>query len=147
MSEEKTKHYDVDINRLIPSKEYEKESTLEWAFVQELTLFFKSYLEVDELLPPIKIVIMTILIVFKKEKFVRKERKTDKAIDSIDTLNMKYARIMSDAKKDRIIKDLYSHAIGILNGEPMPFTILTHPESMKIRLEYEKMINKYRRKN
>ena len=144
LSEEKTKHYDVDINRLIPSKEYEKESTLEWAFVQELTLFFKSYLEVDELLPPIKIVIMTILIVFKKEKFVRKERK---AIDSIDTLNMKYARIMSDAKKDRIIKDLHSHAIGILNGEPMPFTILTHPESMKIRLEYEKMINKYRRKN
>ena len=147
LSEEKTKHYDVVINRLIPSKEYEKESTLEWVFVQELTLFFKSYLKVDELLPPIKIVIMTILIVFKKEKFVRKERKTDRAVDSIDTLNMKYARIMSDAKKNRIIKDLHSHAIGILNGELMPFTILTHPESMRIRLEYEKMINKYRRKN
>lgn len=147
MSEEKTKHYDVDINRLIPSKEYEEESTLDWAFIQELTLFFKSYLGVDELSPSIKIVIMTILIVFKKEEFVRKERKTDKEVDSLDTLNMKYARIMSDAKKDRIIKNLHSHAIGILNGEPMPFTILTHPESVRIRLEYEEMINKYRKKN
>ena len=38
-------------------------------------------------------------------------------------------------------------SIGILDGKPMPFTILTHPESIRIRLEYEEMINKYRKKN
>lgn len=145
--EDNLTNYVVEPDKLIPSKEYEKESTLDWAFVQELTLFFKSYLGVDELSPSIKTVIMTILIVFKKEEFVRKERGNDKGGDSLDTLNMKYARIMSDAKLGRIIKDLHSHAIGIIDGELMPFTVLTHPESLKIRAEYEKMINKYRKRN
>ena len=90
---------------------------------------------------------MTILIVFKKEEFVRKERGNDKGVDSLDTLNMKYARIMSDAKLDRIVTDLHSHALGIVEGELMPFTVLTHPESLKIRMEYEEMINKYRKQN
>ena len=90
---------------------------------------------------------MTILIVFKKEEFIRKERGNDKGVDSLDTLNMKYARIMSDAKLDRIVKNLHSHALGIIDGELMPFTILPHPESTKIRAEYEEMINKYRKRN
>ena len=147
VTEENLTNYDVEPDKLIPSKEYEKESTLDWAFVQELTLFFKSYLGVKELSPSIKIVIMTILIVFKKEEFVRKERGNDKGVDSLDTLNMKYARIMSDAKLDRIVTDLHSHALGIVEGELMPFTVLTHPESLKIRMEYEEMINKYRKQN
>ena len=147
VTEENLNNYVIEPDKLIPSKEYEKESTLDWAFVQELTLFFKSYLGVDELSPSIKIVIMTILIVFKKEEFVRRERGNDKDVDSLDTLNMKYARIMSDAKLGRIIKDLHSHALGIIDGELMPFTILTHPESVKIRAEYEEMINKYRKRN
>ena len=147
VTEENLNNYVIEPDKLIPSKEYEKESTLDWAFVQELTLFFKSYLGVEELSPSIKIVIMTILIVFKKEEFVRRERGNDKDVDSLDTLNMKYARIMSDAKLGRIIKDLHSHALGIIDGELMPFTILTHPESVKIRAEYEEMINKYRKRN
>lgn len=147
VTEENLSNYDVEPDKLIPSKEYEKESTLDWAFVQELTMFFKSYLGVEELSPSIKIVIMTILIVFKKKEFVRKERGNDKDVDSLDTLNMKYSRIMSDAKLGRIITGLHSHALGIIDGELMPFTVLTHPESVKIRMEYEEMINKYRKQN
>ena len=148
VTEENLTNYVIEPDKLIPSKEYEKESTLDWAFVQELTLFFKSYLGVDELSPSIKTVIMTILIVFKKEEFVRKERGNGKdVVDSLDTLNMKYARIMSDAKLGRIIKDLHSHALGIIDGELMPFTILPHPESTKIRAGYEEMINNYRKRN
>ena len=147
VTEENLINYDVEPDKLIPSKEYEKESTLDWAFVQELTLFFKSYLGVEELPSSIKTVIMTILTVFKKKEFKKKERGNDKNVDSLDTLNMKYARIMSDAKLGRIIKDLNSHALGIVDGELMPFTILTHPESVKIREEYEEMINKYRKRN
>ena len=58
---------------------------------------------------------------------------------------MKYNRLMSDAKKGRLIKTLYSHEVGLLDKEPMPFAILINPKTPKIRSEYFRLLKSYRK--
>ena len=149
LTEDSLNNYDFDISKIKASKDIDNMSTLKYAFIQELTNFFTQKFGIFT--SSMKVVIMAILIVFNKESFIKKERvkisddnkKIDR--DSDDTLDMKYNRIMSDAKKDRLIKTLYSHEIGILNKEPMPFAFMPNPKSHKTRYEYFELLKKYRK--
>lgn len=149
ITEDSLKNYDFDISKIRASKDVDNTSTLKYAFIQELTNFFTK--KFGLLTTPMKVVIMAILMVFNKESFKKKERSkindNNKKIDrdSDDTLDMKYNRIMYDAKKDRLIKTLYSHEIGILNKEPMPFAFMPNPKSHKTRYEYFELLKKYRK--
>lgn len=149
ITEDSLKNYDFDISKIRASKDVDNTSTLKYAFIQELTNFFIK--KFGLLTTPMKVVIMAILMVFNKESFKKKERSkindNNKKIDrdSDDTLDMKYNRIMYDAKKDRLITTLYSHEVGILNKEPMPFAILLNPKTIKIRSKYFELLKKYRK--
>lgn len=142
-------NYDFDISKIKASKDVDNTTTLKYTFIQELTNFFIQKFGI--LTPSMKVAIMAILMVFNKESFKKKERSkindNNKKIDrdSDDTLDMKYNRIMYDAKKDRLIKTLYSHEIGILNKEPMPFAFMPNPKSHKTRYEYFELLKKYRK--
>lgn len=144
ITEDSLNNFDFDISKIKASKDVDNIATLKYVFIQELSNFFLKKFEIDELTPSMKQVIMAIIIVFNKESFTRKERGTD--IDSDDTLDMKYNRIMSDARKDRLIKILHSHEIGLLDKEPMPFAILLNPKTVKTRSDYYEMLKKYRTK-
>lgn len=148
ITEESLKNYDFDISKIKSSKDVDNTSTLKYVFIQELTNFFTK--KFGLLTTPMKVVIMAIVMVFNKESFKKKERgkendknKIDR--DSDDTLDMKYNRLMSDAKKGRLIKTLYSHEVGLLDKEPMPFTILLNPKTPKIRSEYFELLKSYRK--
>ena len=104
-----------------------------------------KWFNIDKLTTPMKVVIMTIVMVFNKESFNKKERSKEVTRDSDDTLDMKYNRLMSDAKKDRLIKIMHSHEVGLLDKDPMPFTIMMNPKTIKIRSEYFEMLKKYRK--
>lgn len=145
LNKDSLNNYDFDFTKIKASKDVENTTTLKYAFIQELTIFFKSKFGIDELTTPMKIVIMAIVIVFNKESFVRKERSKEVNRDSDDTLDMKYNRLLSDAKKDRLIKTLYSHEVGILNKEPMPFAFMLNSKTPKTRSEYFEMLKKYRK--
>ncbi len=151
LTEDSLNNYDFDISKIKASKDIDNMSTLKYAFIQELTNFFTHKFGIFT--SSMKVVIMAILIVFNKESFIKKERvkisddnkKIDR--DSDDTLDMKYNRIMYDANKDRLIKTLYSHEIGILNKEPMPFAFMLNSKTAKTRSEYFEWLKKYREKN
>ena len=148
ITEESLKNYDFDISKIKSSKDVDNTSTLKYVFIQELNNFFTK--KFGLLTTPMKVVIMAIVMVFNKESFKKKERgkENDKnKIDrySDDTLDMKYNRLMSDAKKGRLIKTLYSHEVGLLDKEPMPFTILLNPKTPKIRSEYFELLKSYRK--
>ena len=148
ITEESLKNYDFDISKIKSSKDVDNTSTLKYVFIQELTNFFTK--KFGLLTTPMKVVIMAIVMVFNKESFKKKERgkENDKnKIDrySDDTLDMKYNRLTSDAKKGRLIKTLYSHEVGLLDKEPMPFTILLNPKTPKIRSEYFELLKSYRK--
>ena len=145
LNKDSLNNYDFDITKIKASKDVENITTLKYAFIQELTIFFKSKFGIDELTTPMKIVIMAIVIVFNKESFVRKERSKEVDRDSDDTLDMKYTRLIYDAKKDRLIKTLYSHEIGILNKEPMSFAFMLNSKTPKTRSEYFELLKKYRK--
>ena len=147
LNKDSLNNYDFDLTKIKVSKDVENITTLKYAFIQELTIFFKSKFGIDELTTPMKVVIMAIVIVFNKESFVRKERSKEVDRDSDDTLDMKYTRLIYDAKKDRLIKTLYSHEIGILNKEPMPFAFMLNSKTAKTRSEYFEWLKKYREKN
>ena len=143
ITEDSLKNFDFDISKIKASKDVDNTTTLKYAFIQELSKFFTKKFGV--LTTPMKVVIMTIVMVFNKESFNKKERSKEVIRDSDDTLDMKYNRIMYDAKKDRLIKTLYSHEIGILNKEPMPFAFMPNPKSHKTRYEYFELLKKYRK--
>ena len=148
ITEESLKNYDFDISKIKSSKDVDNTSTLKYVFIQELTNFFTK--KFGLLTTPMKVVIMAIVMVFNKESFKKKERgkENDKnKIDrySDDTLDMKYNRLMSDAKKERLIKILHSHEIGLLEKDPMPFTIMMNPKTIKIRSEYFELLKSYRK--
>lgn len=148
LTEDSLKNFDFDISKIRASKDVDNTTTLKYVFIQELTNFFTK--KFGLLTTPMKVVIMAIVMVFNKESFKKKERgkendknKIDR--DSDDTLDMKYNRLMSDAKKGRLIKTLYSHEVGLLDKEPMPFTILLNPKTPKIRSEYFELLKSYRK--
>lgn len=148
LTEDSLNNYDFDISKIKASKDVENTTTLKYAFIQELSNFFLKWFDLDELSTPLKVVIMASVIVFNKESFNRKERNTE--IDGIvrnsdDTLDKKFNRIMYDAKKERLIKTLYSHEVGILDKEPMPFTFLLNPETPKTRSKYFELLKNYRK--
>ncbi len=145
LNKDSLNNYDFDFTKIKASKDVENITTLKFAFIQELTIFFKSKFGIDELTTPMKIVIMARVIVFNKESFVRKERSKEVDRDSDDTLDMKYTRLIYDAKKERLIKTLYSHEIGILNKEPMPFAFMLNSKTPKTRSEYFELLKKYRK--
>ena len=143
ITEDSLKNFDFDISKIKASKDVDNTTTLKYAFIQELSKFFTKKFGV--LTTPMKVVIMTIVMVFNKESFNKKERSTEVNRDSDDTLDMKYNRLMSDAKKDRLIKIMHSHEVGLLEKDPMPFTIMMNPKTIKIRSEYFEMLKKYRK--
>ena len=145
ITEDSLKNFDFDISKIKASKDVDNTTTLKYAFIQELTSFFLKWFNIDKLTTPMKVVIMTIVMVFNKESFNKKERSTEVNRDSDDTLDMKYNRLMSDAKKDRLIKIMHSHEVGLLEKDPMPFTIMMNPKTIKIRSEYFEMLKKYRK--
>lgn len=145
ITEDSLKNFDFDISKIKASKDVDNTTTLKYAFIQELTSFFLKWFNIDKLTTPMKVVIMTIVMVFNKESFNKKERSKEVTRDSDDTLDMKYNRLMSDAKKDRLIKTLYSHEVGILNKEPMPFAFMLNSKTPKTRSEYFEMLKKYRK--
>ena len=145
ITEDSLKNFDFDISKIKASKDVDNTTTLKYAFIQELTSFFLKWFNIDKLTTPMKVVIMTIVMVFNKESFNKKERSTEVNRDSDDTLDMKYNRLMSDAKKDRLIKIMHSHEVGLLDKDPMPFTIMMNPKTIKIRSEYFEMLKKYRK--
>lgn len=148
ITKENLNNYVVDINKIKASKDVENTTTLKYAFIQELSNFFLKWFDLDELTTPLKVVIMAAVIVFSKEGFKRKERSTknDRIVrDSDDTLDKKYNRIMYDAKKGRLIKTLYSHEVGLLDKEPMPFTFLLNPKTPKTRSKYFELLKNYRK--
>lgn len=145
ITEESLKNYDFDISKIKASKDVDNTSTLKYVFIQELTNFFLKWFNIDELTTPLKVAIMAIVMVFNKESFDKKERTKEVDRDSYDTLDKKYNRLVYDAKKDRLIKTLYSHEVGLLDKEPMPFTILQNPKSLKTRSEYYKLLKSYRK--
>ena len=143
LTEDSLNNFDFDISKIRASKDVDNTTTLKYAFIQELTNFFTKKFGV--LTTPMKVVIMSIVMVFNKESFNRKERSKEVNRDSDDTLDMKYNRLMSDAKKERLIKILHSHEIGLLEKDPMPFTIMMNPKTIKIRSEYFELLKKYRK--
>jgi len=146
LTKDSLKNFDFDISKIRASKDVDNTATLKYAFIQELTNFFTK--KFGLLTTPMKVVIMAIVMVFNKESFKKKERgkKNDKIDrDSDDTLDMKYNRLMSDAKKGRLIKTLYSHEVGFLDKEPMPFAILINQKTSKIRSEYFELLKSYRK--
>ena len=145
LTKDSLKNFDFDISKIRASKDVDNTATLKYAFIQELTNFFLKWFNIDKLTTPMKIVIMTIVMVFNKESFNKKERSKEVTRDSDDTLDMKYNRLMSDAKKDRLIKIMHSHEVGLLDKDPMPFTIMMNPKTIKIRSEYFEMLKKYRK--
>ena len=145
LTKDSLKNFDFDISKIRASKDVDNTATLKYAFIQELTSFFLKWFNIDKLTTPMKIVIMTIVMVFNKESFNKKERSKEVTRDSDDTLDMKYNRLMSDAKKDRLIKIMHSHEVGLLDKDPMPFTIMMNPKTIKIRSEYFEMLKKYRK--
>lgn len=144
ITEDSLNNYDFDLNKIKASKDVDNIATLKYTFIQELTNFFLKKFGINELTTPLKGVIMAIVIVFNKESFKRKERGLEIDRDSDDTLDMKYNRIISDAKKDRLIKTLHSHEVGLLDKDPMPFTLMLNPKTVKTRSEYYEMLKKYR---
>ena len=78
-------------------------------------------------------------------KVNKKERSKEVNRDSDDTLDMKYNRLMSDAKKDRLIKIMRSHEVGLLDKDPMPFTIMMNPKTIKTRSKYFELLKNYRK--
>ena len=145
ITEDSLKNFDFDISKIKASKDVDNTTTLKYAFIQELTSFFLKWFNIDKLTTPMKVVIMTIVMVFNKESFNKKERSKEVIRDSDDTLDMKYNRLMSDAKKDRLIKIMHSHEVGLLDKDPMPFTIMMNPKTIKIRSKYFEMLKKYRK--
>ena len=145
ITEDSLKNFDFDISKIKASKDVDNTTTLKYAFIQELTSFFLKWFNIDKLTTPMKVVLMTIVMVFNKESFNKKERSTEVNRDSDDTLDMKYNRLMSEAKKDRLIKIMHSHEVGLLEKDPMPFTIMMNPKTIKIRSEYFEMLKKYRK--
>lgn len=145
LTEDSLNNFDFDISKIRASKDVDNTTTLKYAFIQELTSFFLKWFDIDKLTTPMKVVIMSIVMVFNKESFNRKERSKEVNRDSDDTLDMKYNRLMSDAKKERLIKILHSHEIGLLEKDPMPFTIMMNPKTIKIRSEYFELLKKYRK--
>ena len=146
LTEDSLKNFDFDISKIRASKDVDNTTTLKYVFIQELTNFFTK--KFGLLTTSMKVVIMAIVMVFNKESFIKKERgKKNNEIDrdSDDTLDMKYNRLMSDAKKGRLIKTLYSHEVGLLDKEPMPFAILINPKTSKIRSEYFELLKSYRK--
>ena len=143
ITEESLKNFDFDISKIKASKDVDNTSTLKYAFIQELTTFFTKRFGL--LTTPMKVVIMAIVMVFNKESFDKKERTKEVDRDSDDTLDKKYNRLIYDAKKERLIKTLYSHEVGLLDKEPMPFAILINPKTSKIRSEYFKLLKNYRK--
>ena len=117
ITEDSLKNFDFDISKIKASKDVDNTTTLKYAFIQELTSFFLKWFNIDKLTTPMKVVIMTIVMVFNKESFNKKERSTEVNRDSDDTLDMKYNRLMSDAKKDRLIKIMHSHEVGLLEKD------------------------------
>lgn len=145
ITEESLMNHDISLSKINASKDVDNTTTLKYAFIQEFTNFFLKKFGLKELTTSLKEVIMAIVIVFNKESFIRKERTKEVDRISDDTLDMKYNRIMFDAKKDRLIKILHSHEIGILDKEPMPFAILLNPKTIKTRSEYYEMLKNYRK--
>ena len=145
ITEDSLKNFDFDISKIKASKDVDNTTTLKYAFIQELTSFFLKWFNIDKLTTPMKVVIMTIVMVFNKESFNKKERSKEVIRDSDDTLDMKYNRLMSDAKKDRLIKIMHSHEVGLLDKDPMPFTKMMNPKTIKIRSKYFEMLKKYRK--
>ena len=144
ITEYSLKNFDFDISKIRASKDVDNTTTLKYAFIQELTSFFLKWFNIDKLTTPMKVVIMAIVMVFIKESFNKKERSKEVNRESNDTLDMKYNRLISDAKKDRLIKILHSHEIGLLDKDPMPFTILKNPKTVRIRSEYYELLKNYR---
>ena len=145
ITEDSLKNFDFDISKIKASKDVDNTTTLKYAFIQELTSFFLKWFNIDKLTTPMKVVIMTIVMVFNKESFNKKERSTEVNRDSDDTLDMKYNRLMSDAKKDRLIKIMHSHEVGLLEKDPMPFAFMLNSKTPKTRSEYFEMLKKYRK--
>ncbi len=145
LTEDSLNNFDFDISKIRASKDVDNTTTLKYAFIQELTSFFLKWFDIDKLTTPMKVVIMSIIMIFNKESFNRKERSKEVNRDSGDTLDMKYNRLMSDAKKERLIKIMHSHEIGLLDKDPMPFTIMMNPKTIKIRSEYFELLKKYRK--
>lgn len=145
LTEDSLKNFDFDISKIRASKDVDNTTTLKYAFIQELTSFFLKWFDIDKLTTPMKVVIMSIIMIFNKESFNRKERSKEVNRDSDDTLDMKYNRLMSDAKKERLIKIMHSHEIGLLDKDSMPFTIMMNPKTIKIRSEYFELLKKYRK--
>ena len=99
ITEDSLNNFDFDISKIKASKDVDNIATLKYAFIQELTNFFLINFGLKELTTSLKEVIMAIVIVFNKESFIRKERTKEVDRISDDTLDMKYNRIMFDAKK------------------------------------------------
>ena len=142
ITEDSLMNFDFDISKIKASKDVDNTTTLKYAFIQELTSFFLKWFNIDKLTTPMKVVIMAIVMIFNKENFKKKERSKEVNRDSDDTLDMKYNRLMSDAKKDRLIKIMHSHEIGILDKDPMPFTIMMNPKTARVRSEYFELLKK-----
>ena len=75
ITEDSLKNFDFDISIIKASKDVDNTSTLKYAFIQELTSFFLKWYNIDKLTTPMKVVIMTIVMVFNKERFNPKIRR------------------------------------------------------------------------
>ena len=145
ITEDSLNNYDFDISKIKASKDIDNTTTLKYAFIQELTSFFLKWFNIDKLTTPMKVVIMAIVMVFNKDSFDKKERSKEVNRDSDDTLDMKYNRLMSDAKNNRLIRIMHSHEVGLLDKEPMPFAFMPNPKTRKTRYEYFELLKNYRK--
>jgi hypothetical protein len=137
LNNEDYESFDFENVTLKPAKDVVNKTTLDWAFVQELSLFFISYMGEKKLSSSIKNVIITILKVFNNEVFDKRD----------SALNVRYTKMKYDATKGRIIANQYFiHEHQIYKGNPLGYTYVRNPESLKIRRKFKEMLDNYRKR-
>lgn len=118
ITEDNLKHY--TLSNLTTIGELADKRTLDYYFAKELEDFMRCYL--GSITDKEKRLILQILYLFGRYK------------DDPTITTDNYRRLMSDGKKLTV-----DTSVLMLEGEPLPFTIIANPEIEKIRQEYAKL--------